>query len=85
MAVTRKGTPGPFETEADSREFDYDADGKTSVRETSIQARLIRTISVSMTLAEMDLLIRIISMPDNLSPGERAIREEFIQAIEAIR
>ena len=55
-------------------------------RETSITARIIRTISISMSITELDSLIQTFGRTgDELTPIERTIQQEFINAVEELR
>lgn len=55
-------------------------------KETSILARVIRTVSVSMSFAEMDMLIGTFGRNrDNFTTGEQRIVDEFVMAVDAIR
>lgn len=55
-------------------------------KETSITARIVRTVSVSMSLTEMDALVESLGRQyDELTNGQRAIQSEFVSAVEAVR
>lgn len=55
-------------------------------KETSITARIIRTISISMSISELDSLIQTFGRTgDELTPTERTIQREFITAVEELR
>ena len=65
---------------------DANPDGIRQAKLTSISARTVLTISVSMSVTEMDTLIDSFGKSvGEMTPGERNVQAEFAQAIEDIR
>lgn len=61
-------------------------ESERSEKETSISARIIRTVAVSMSITEIDLLIQSLGKARiDLSQTERMIHAEFIEAVERVR
>jgi len=55
-------------------------------RETTISARVIKSIAVSMSYAEMDSLVRTFGRSyDELTTNERIVQAEFTAAVQEIR
>jgi hypothetical protein len=59
---------------------------KRPERETSIHAHIVRSIAVTMSMAEMDTLSMSLGKSrDELTPGELAVQAEFLSAVEEAR
>ena len=71
----------------DNNPTDVRADkARPSEKETSITAHIVRTVSVSMSLTEMDALVESLGRRhDELTIGQRTIQSEFVAAVEAVR
>lgn len=84
MAITKQNK---FATEDDRYQSGIHNDHEPiPEKETSILARVIRTVSVSMSFAEMDTLIGTLGRDrGELTRGELAIQDEFASAVDAIR
>lgn len=55
-------------------------------KSTSITAHIVRTISVSMSVTEMDALVNSLGKPrDSLTNGEKIVQDEFVRAVERVR
>ncbi len=60
--------------------------GNRHEHETTIAARVIKTISVSMSLAEMDALVATFGRDrGSLTTPEQRLQAEFIEAVEEVR
>jgi hypothetical protein len=67
-------------------EFATAVDEHSAEKQTSISAHVIRTISVNMSMIEMDTFVGTFGRTlESLTNGERAIQDEFIRAVEEVR
>jgi hypothetical protein len=84
MATTKQSS---FSDDSYPATYDDDAQPtKRPERETSIHAHIVRSIAVTMSMAEMDTLAMSLGKSrDELSPGERAVQQEFLSAVEEAR
>ncbi len=53
--------------------------------ETTINAHVMRVVSVSMSFVEMDALVNILEKVYDLNPVEKAIVRDFTRAVESVR
>ena len=55
-------------------------------RQTSISAHTVRSISVNMSMMEMDTLVGSFGRDrDQLSVGEKTVQDEFVREVERVR
>jgi hypothetical protein len=55
-------------------------------KETSISAHIVRSISVNMSFAEIDVLVNSLGkMREDLTNGELAVQRDFTSEVERVR
>lgn len=55
-------------------------------RQTTISAHVVRSLSVTMSYAEMDTLVTSFGRSrDELTAGQRQVQDEFVMAVEEVR